>query len=114
MIKGKEYASPNSYGIVDYCGRFSDECRYSLADDERTGRAFKKIPDSSRYIKSEDILYEIKKIEQKRVLSDGMVYDYVQKGLTKDEAEKYLQTKEGSKQIGYIMYGQEKYSNGEN
>ena len=113
MLKGKEYANSNSYGTVDYCGQFSYECRYSLADDERTGRAYKKIPDTSRYIKSEDILYEIKKIEQKRVLSDGMVYDYVQKGLTKDEAERYLQTKEGSKQIGYIMFGQEKYSNGE-
>ena len=113
MIKGKEYCNSNSYGTVDYCGQFSYECSYSLADDERTGRAFKTIPDSSRYIKSEDILYEIKKIEQKRVLSEGMVYDYVQKGFTKDGAERYLQTKEGSRQIGNIMFGQEKYSNGE-
>ncbi len=113
MLKGKEYANSNSYGIVDYCGRFSNECSYSLADDEETGRPFKKVPDSSRYLKSEDILYEIKKIEQKRVLSDGMVYDYVQKGMTKDEAAKYLQTKEGRKQIEYISFGQEKYSNGE-
>lgn len=113
MLKGKEYATSNSYGIVDYCGQFSYECRYSLADDERTGRVLKNIPETSRYIKSEDILYEIKKIEQKRVLSDGMVYDYVQKGFTRQEAERYLKTNEGSKQMGYIMFGQEKYSNGE-
>ena len=112
-LKGKEYATANSFGIVDYCGQFSNECRYSLADDERTGKVFKKVPASSRYIKSEDILYEIKKIEQKQVLSDGMVYDYVQKGLTKEEAKKYLETKEGGNQLDYILFGQEKFSNGE-
>ena len=42
-----------------------------------------------------------------------MVYDYMQKGLSKEEAETYLSTKEGSKQIEYIEFGQEKYSNGE-
>ena len=113
MLKGKEYSNSNSYGTVDYCGQFSNECKYSLADDERTGRAFKNIPETSRYIKSEDILYEIKKIEQKRVLADGMVYDYVQKGLAREEAERYLETKEGRRQMGYIMFGQEKFSNGE-
>lgn len=113
MLKGKEYSTSNTYGTVDYCGQFSNECTYSLADDERTGRPYKSIPSNSCYIKSEDILYEIKKIEQKRVLSDGMVYDYVQKGMTKKEAKDYLASKEGSKQMGYIMFGQEKYSNGE-
>ena len=42
-----------------------------------------------------------------------MKYDYVQEGMTIKEAEKYLSSKEGRKQKDYIMFGQEKYSNGE-
>ena len=44
------------------------------------GNTIKKLPENSRYIKSEDILYEIKKIQQKQILSDGMEYDYVKRG----------------------------------
>lgn len=70
-LKGKEYATSNSYGIVDYCGTFSSECSYSLGEDD-LGHAIRSLPTDSRYIKSEDILYEIKKIQQKQVLSDGI------------------------------------------
>ena len=111
-LKGKEQATSNSFGVVDYCNKFSRECRYDLGDDE-LGFSIKELPENSRYIKSEDILYEIKKIQQRQVLSEGMVYDYIQKGMSKTEAEQYLQTKEGSKQQGYIEFAQEKYSNGE-
>ena len=111
-LKGKEYATSNSYGIVDYCGSFSAECSYSFGENE-LGQMLKDLPKDSRYIKSEDILYEIKKIQQRQVLSSGMVYDFVQKGMSHQEAEEYLQSPEGSKQQGYIEFGQEKYSNGE-
>ena len=111
-LKGREYATSNSYGIVDYCGRFSKECSYGLADDE-LGREIPAIPAESRYIKSEDILYEIKKIQQRQVLSDGMLYDFVKNGMLKVEAKQYLASKEGRKQQEYIMFAQEKYSNGE-
>ena len=111
-LKGKEYATSNSYGMVDYCGAFSAECSYSLGEDD-LGKVIKKLPEVSRYIKSEDVLYEIKKIQQRQVLSDGMEYDYVQKGMSLCEAKKFLASKEGSKQEGYIMFAQEKYSNGE-
>lgn len=111
-LKGKEYATSNSFGIVDYCGKFSLECSYSLGEDE-WGRVIKRLPVNSRYIKSEDILYEIKKIQQKQVLSDGMEYDYVQKGMTLREARLFLSSKEGQYQKDYIMFAQEKYSNGE-
>ena len=33
--------------------------------------------------------------------------------MTKEEAKKYLKSKEGSSQMEYIMFAQEKYSNGE-
>ena len=112
QLKGKEYATSNSFGIVDYCNAFSNECSYSLGEDD-FGFVIKNLPGNSRYIKSEDILYEIKKIQQKQVLSDGMEYDYVQKGMTIQEAKDFLSSKEGRKQEEYIKFAQEKYSNGE-
>ena len=111
-LKGKEYATSNSYGIVDYCGNFSSECSYSLGEDE-FGRSISSLPANSRYIKSEDILYQIKKIQQKQVLSDGMEYDYVQKGMSLREARQFLASEKGQRQKDYIMFAQEKYSNGE-
>ena len=112
QLNGKEYATSNSFGIVDYCNAFSNECSYSLGEDD-FGFVIKNLPGNSRYIKSEDILYEIKKIQQKQVLSDGMEYDYVQKGMTIQEAKYFLSSKEGRKQEEYIKFAQEKYSNGE-
>ena len=111
-IKGKEYATCNSYGIVDYCGTFSKECSYSLGDDD-SGNPIRRIPENSCYIKSEDILYEIKKIQQKQVLSDGMEYDYVKKGVPLSELKRYMNSREGRMQEAYIQFAQEKYSNGE-
>lgn len=111
-LEGKEYATCNSYGIADYCGSFSAECAYSLGEDD-FGKEIRSIPKNSRYIKSEDILYEIKKIQQRQILSDGMEYDLVQKGMSIPEARKYLLSEEGKKQEGYIQFAQEKYSNGE-
>ena len=77
------------------------------------GNTIRNIPTNSRYIKSEDILYEIKKIQQKQVLSDGMEYDYVKRGMSLPEVKKFLASKEGRKQEEYIKFAQEKYSNGE-
>lgn len=112
MLKGKEYAASNSFGIVDYCGKFSSECQFSYGEDE-FGNLFRRFPENSRFIKSEDILYEIKKIQQRQILSDGMEYDYMKNGNSRKEAEEYFQTREGRHQIEYIEFAQEKYSNGE-
>ncbi len=111
-LKGKEYATSNTYGLVDYCGLFSSECSYSLGEDD-FGQAIRSLPEASRYIKSEDILYEIKKIQQKQVLSDGMEYDCVQRGMSLQEARQFLASKEGRNRKENIMFAQEKYSNGE-
>ena len=85
---------------------------YTLGEDDY-GNTINKLPENSRYIKSEDILYEIKKIQQKQILSDGMEYDYVKRGMSLLEAKKFLASKEGCKQEEYIKFAQEKYSNGE-
>ena len=102
-LKGKENATSNSYGIKDYYNEFCFKCSYCLGEDE-LGHKIKCLPENSCYIKSEDILYEVKKIQQKQVLSDGMLYDYVKKGMTKEEARKYLESKEGARQMEYIMF----------
>ena len=78
QIKGKEYATSNSFGIVDYCNAFSNECSYSLGEDD-FGFVIKNLPRNSRYIKSEDILYEIKKIQQKQVLSAPCAFTWYQR-----------------------------------
>ena len=61
--------------------RFPENCFYTLGEDDY-GNTINKLPENSRYIKSEDILYEIKKIQQKQILSDGMEYDYVKRGMS--------------------------------
>ncbi|MBR1855042.1 MAG: AAA family ATPase [Lachnospiraceae bacterium] len=111
-LPGKEYATSNSFGRVDYCGRFSEECAFGLADDENSGRPIRSIPKNSRFIKSEDILYEIKKVQQRQVLAEGLLYDCMKAGRTRREAETFLASKEGPK-LEELEFGQEKFSNGE-
>ena len=45
MVKGREYATSNSFGIVDYCGKFSAECCFSYGEDE-FGNTIRKIQPS--------------------------------------------------------------------
>lgn len=111
-LRGMEKPTSNTYGIVDYCDRFTAECFYRLGEDE-DGRSIQRLPENSRYIKSEDILYEIKKIQQQNVLSTGMEYDCIQLGMSRDDARRFVRSTEGHEQESYIMYSQEKYSNGE-
>ena len=41
--------------------------------------------------------------KQKRILSDGMEYDYVKRGMSLLEAKKFLASKEGCKQEEYFI-----------
>ncbi|HKM21655.1 MAG TPA: AAA family ATPase [Lachnospiraceae bacterium] len=68
---------------------------------------------NSRYIKSEDILYEIKKVQQRQILGDGMKYDLVQSRFSIERATEFLQSGAGWQQQEFIEFAQEKYSNGE-
>ena len=111
-VKGKEYATPNTYGNEDYCGNYAKECAVSLGEDE-FGRTIRSIPSDSRYLKSEDILYEIKKIQQKPVLHEGMLLDLLKDGMSVSEAQDFLASKEGWKLREGAQFSQEKYSNGE-
>lgn len=62
-LAGKEqvnYARP-------YFDEFIEDCTYGLGENE-VGEIRRWIPGKSRYIKSEDIMYEIKKIQQESIL----------------------------------------------
>lgn len=110
-IKGKEMPASNAY-YENYCKRFENECAYSLGSDE-DGIPFYQLPENSRYIKSEDILYEIKKIQQKAILEHGLTYDYMQEAnLSLEKAQDILEKKK-EQRIENIIFSQEKYSNGE-
>ena len=103
----KEYVE--QHGIVDYCGKFASECRFSYGEDE-FGNVFRRFPENSRFIKSEDILYEIKKIQQRQILSDGMEYDYMKNGHSQKRSRRLFPDTRRN-QIEYIEFAQEKYSN---
>ncbi|MFD0711844.1 AAA family ATPase [Paenibacillus sp. GCM10027626] len=64
-------------------------------------------------MKSEDILYEIKKIQQTAVLREGILYEQISKGMSKDQAAEYGNSYAFKKKLENIQFSQEKYSNGE-
>lgn len=112
QLEGYEYAACNRFGRIMYFTQFVGECSYSLGETE-DGRTLKKLPQKSRYIKSEDILYEIKKIQQEQVLEDGYIYEHIRRGLPKEQRTLFKNAKETRQQLENLQYAQEKYSNGE-
>lgn len=110
-LKGKERNSPKVEGMLDYFEDYASKCQYELAEKE-SSRKTSRIPENSRYIKSEEILYEIRKIQQDAILQEGIVCNLArERGLKK--AKEFLQTKEGEVQFERFQFAQEKYSNGE-
>ena len=110
-LKGKERNVPNISGVVDYFGQYSDSCKYELGENEN-GIKINRIPEKSRYIKSEEILYEIRKFEQDNVLQESIEANLArERGLR--NAKEFLNTKEGGKQFARFEFSEEKYSNGE-
>lgn len=111
-LNGMEYATCNKYGTTAYFSDFVNECNYELGEDD-SGRQILRIPEASKYIKSEDILYEIKKIQQESVLAEGYIYEHVRRGMPKNQIDILRSSKKMWKQMEYIKFAQEKYSNGE-
>ncbi|WP_018751229.1 AAA family ATPase [Paenibacillus sanguinis] len=101
-----------SYGTNSYVQRFLDLSSYQLGNDEKE-QEIRRIPKESRYMKSEDILYEIKKIQQSAVLREGLLYEKASKGLSKEQIETYEASYDFKRKLENIRFSQEKYSNGE-
>ncbi len=110
-LKGKERSNPAVIGSSSYLEDYAKECKYELGENEN-GRKIINIPENSRYIKSEEILYEIRKIQQDAVLQESIESNLArERGL--ENAKKFLETDEGEKQFDRFQFAQEKYSNGE-
>ncbi len=109
-ITGAEELTNNSY--TNYPLDYILDCSYSLGENKSDGES-DRIPHNSLYIKSEDILYEIKKIQQEAVLKEGYLYQHSKLGYTKEQLEKLKHSSQMYKQIEIIKFANEKYSNGE-
>ncbi|PZD97564.1 ATPase [Paenibacillus sambharensis] len=109
-ISGAERMTSSGDGM--YARRFLDLSSYQLGADEQD-KEIRQLPEGSRYMKSEDILYEIKKIQQDSVLREDILYQQMNKGMSKAQAAEYETTYEYKKKLEIIQFSQEKYSNGE-
>lgn len=110
-LKGKERNSPKLIGMSNYFEEFIQNCKYELDKDEYNKKSF--IPEKSRYIKSEEILYEIRKIQQDNILEEGYTSNLVRSGMSVKEAKENLNSEFGKVQIERFKFAQDKYSNGE-
>ncbi|MCI9527768.1 MAG: AAA family ATPase [Lachnospiraceae bacterium] len=110
-LEGLEYATSNMFGTTPYFMQFINECQYSLGEDEE-GTTI-AVPKGSRYIKSEDILYEIKKIQQEQILQDGYIYEHIRRGMPKEQREHLKDSYKMKRDMECLVFAQEKYSNGE-
>lgn len=106
-LTGKEQIQKNPY-----FKEFVDDCIYEFGENE-IGQVLYGIPRNSCYIKSEDIMYEIKKVQQESILKKGYIYEHAEKGYSKEQLEILEHSYKMKEQIERIKYGQEKYSNGE-
>ncbi len=112
QLKGKERNGPALEGEQPYFEQFASLCKYSLGEDEY-GRQIRTIPQNSRYIKSEEILYEIRKIEQNAVLEESFVCNHIRNHMDVKKAKELVKTEKGQIQLQRFRFAQDKYSNGE-
>ena len=98
-------------GTQPYFEDYSQDCVYELGENEN-GKKINRLPEKSRYIKSEEILYEIRKIQQRAILQESIESNLArERGV--QNAKNFLKTKEGGKQLERFEFAQDKYSNGE-
>ena len=103
---------PTFFGEIDYFEQYIKEMSISFEMMEDSMKLY-NIPKNSRYLKSEDILYEIKKIQQETILEEGYYYERRQLGMTKEEWSTHKKSLTMKKQLERQKFAQEKYSNGE-
>lgn len=111
-LKGKERNNPPipvTSVTIDYFEDFISKCEYELGENENS-RKITGIPKNSRYIKSEEILYEIRKIQQDNVLEESYTANLLRE---RSKAKETLNLNEKQVQLERIKFSQEKYSNGE-
>lgn len=95
-----------------FAQQFLDLSSFRLGLNERE-HEISGLPEGSRYLKSEDILYEIKKIQQAAVLREGLLHEQRSKGMSKAQAQEYEASYRFKQKLENLQFSQEKYSNGE-
>ncbi len=94
-----------------FIDRYMQACSYTLATDAR-GIPL-RIPAQSRYIKSEDLLFVIKCIQQEEALERDFMYKERQKGKSLAEVKGMFYDGTAAEALKTMAFRQEKYSNGE-
>ena len=110
-LNGREKNNPKIQGMRPYFEEYAELREYSLGQNEYGIN--RRIPENSRYIKSEEILYEIRKIQQNSVLEESLISDNIKNGMKPDIAKEMINTQNVQKQLDRIRFAQDKYSNGE-
>lgn len=95
-----------------FAKQFLDLSSFQLGLNERE-HEISRLPEGSRYLKSEDILYEVKKIQQASVLREGLLYEQKNKGMNTAQVQRYEASYRFKQELENIQFSQEKYSNGE-
>ena len=118
-LLGKERNNPTLEGLpavtkppLEVFTDFVSECDVIFGENE-SGKELTRVPPKSRYLKSEEILYEIRKIQQDSVLEESYICNHVRNGMNTEQAKKFRKSSEGGKQLEFFRFAQEKYSNGE-
>lgn len=106
-LTGKESLTYSGY--TKYGDSYIESCSYTL-DEQLAGLG---LPKHSMYLKSEDILYQIKKIQQEKVLRESFLFDQAKQGLRPSQLEQIENSYQTSKRIEIMQFANEKYSNGE-
>lgn len=109
-IKGAD--KPRNFGKKDYYEQYLNHLAITFEEDEETGWS-KIVPENSYYLKSEDVLYEVKKIQQEQVLREGYRYERKRLGLSKKQVMTKQSEEKTDRDIDKLLFAQEKYSNGQ-
>lgn len=108
QVKGAETIR----GDLQYFQQFIDQCQFSFAENDQ-GQAVRALSPHSRYIKSEDILYEVKKIQQDSLLVQSHLYQKFLEGVPLGKLAAYEGSWACENRLEEIRFALEKYSNGE-
>ena len=65
QLKGKEYATSNSFGSVDYCDSFSSECLYTFGEDDY-GNTIKKYRETAGILKVKIYCMKLRRYNKSR------------------------------------------------
>ncbi|MBN7772967.1 AAA family ATPase [Clostridium aminobutyricum] len=91
---------------------FLEECDFTLGEKEN-GKPLFDLPKHSRYIKSEDVMYVVKKIQQAMILKESYLFQKASEGMEEDAVKRFANSYELKKKMDIMLFNQEKYSNGE-